>query len=166
MTLPYNQIRILDSYNFMPWAPYTLPAAFGVTELEKGYFPHHFNTSEYTNYIGPWPDAYFYGPALMKAHKRDAFYTWYSQQSGKVFNMEEELLRYCRLDIYVLTSCCLRFEEMFLKGAGVRPFNVAVTLAAALMLVYRQKFLKNRKIALIPPGGYNRTLRNYSNYRS
>ncbi len=82
-------------------------------KLVKGYFPRNFNTSENAKYIRPWPDTYFYGLALMKADKRDAFYIWYSQQSGKVFNLEEELLRYCRSDVYVLMAGCLRFEEMF-----------------------------------------------------
>ncbi len=139
-----------------------LPKAFGETELEKGFFPHHFNRLENANYIGPWPDAYFYGPAMMSPSKRNAFYIWYSQQSGKIFNMEEEILRYCRSDVYVLMSCCLRFEELFFEVTGVKPFNVAITLAAACMYVYRRNFLKPETIALIPPGGYNR-MENQSN---
>ncbi len=156
MTLSYSQIKILDSHNFIPMPLSEFPKAFGIAELEKGYFPHHFNTSENANYIGQWPDAYFYGPALMKPDKRDAFYTWYSQQSGKVFNLEEELLRYCQSDVYVLASCCLRYEEILFEIAGVKPFNVAVTLPAACMHVFNKHHLKPETIALIPPGGYNR----------
>ncbi len=156
LSLSFCSIRVIDSFNFLPMALAELPKAFGETELEKGYFPHHFNKLENANYDGPWPDAYFYGPALMKPSKRDAFYAWYSKQVGKVFNMEEEILRYCRSDVYVLMSCCLRFEELFFEVTSVKPFNVAVTLAAACMHVYRRNFLKPETIALIPPGGYHR----------
>ncbi len=156
MTLSFNNIRVLDSYNFISRPLAELPATFGITELAKGYFPYLFNTSENSNYVGPWPDAYFYGPALMKPDRRNTFYTWYNQQPGKVFNMEEELLRYCRSDVYVLMAACLRYEEIFFNETGVWPFNVAVTLPAACMHAYKKLDLKPNTIALIPPGGYNR----------
>ncbi|XP_070548560.1 uncharacterized protein [Ptychodera flava] len=35
---------------------------FELAELHKGYFPHFFNTAENQEYIGPLPDAQYYGP--------------------------------------------------------------------------------------------------------
>jgi hypothetical protein len=33
-------IKFIDSYKFLPFALSKMPAAFGLTELKKGYFPH------------------------------------------------------------------------------------------------------------------------------
>ena len=52
--------------------------------MKKGYFPHKFNNTENQNYVGPYPDAWFYDPASMKPAKRDKFYQWYNAQSGKI----------------------------------------------------------------------------------
>ena len=39
-------IRLLDSLNFLPMPLGSLPKAFGLTELKKGFFPHLYNTQE------------------------------------------------------------------------------------------------------------------------
>ena len=42
-------IRVIDSLNFLPMKLSALPKAFGINELKKGWFPHHFNTQENQN---------------------------------------------------------------------------------------------------------------------
>ena len=39
-------IRVIDSLNFLPMKLSALSKAFGINELKKGWFPHHFNTRE------------------------------------------------------------------------------------------------------------------------
>ena len=39
-------IRFLDSLNFLSMPLAQLPKSFGLEELEKGFFPHFFNTKE------------------------------------------------------------------------------------------------------------------------
>jgi hypothetical protein len=46
-------LKFIDSYNFLPCALAKIPAAFGLTELKKGYFPHFFNTEQNQTYVGP-----------------------------------------------------------------------------------------------------------------
>ena len=90
-----------------------LPKTFGLTELARGYFPHFFNTEANEHYVGPLPDVKYYDPDGMKPEAREAFYKWYNTQCGKqvVFNMEEELLKYCRSDVDILRLCCLNFQD-------------------------------------------------------
>ena len=38
------------------------PKTFGLTELKKGWFPHHFNTTANQTYVGKIPDKKFYDP--------------------------------------------------------------------------------------------------------
>ena len=61
----------------------------------------------------PLPDAKYYDPDGMKPEAREAFYKWYDTQCEKqvVFNMEEELLKYCRSDVDILRLCCLNFQD-------------------------------------------------------
>ena len=156
MCLEYGKIRVLDSLNFLPMALAELPKAFGQTELKKGYFPHKFNTSDHQDYIGPMPDSWYYDPGNMKDSKRDAFYKWYTQQQGKQFDFKKELLEYCRSDVDILCKSCLRFEELFYQETGVKPFNVAITIASACMYVFRRNFMKPKTLALTPPSGFDR----------
>ena len=156
MCLEYGKIRVLDSLNFLPMGLADLPKAFGQTELKKGYFPHKFNTSDHQDYIGPMPDSWYYDPGNMKEDKRNAFYAWYTKQLGKQFDFQSELLDYCRSDVDILCKCCLKFEELFHQETGVKPFNVAITIASACMHVFRRNFMKPNTIALIPPSGFAR----------
>ena len=88
-------IRFIDSLNFLPMPLSKFPKTFGLTELAKGYFPHFFNTEANQHYVGPIPDVKYYDPDGMKPEAREVFYKWYDTQREKVFNMEEELLKYC-----------------------------------------------------------------------
>ena len=95
-------IRFIDSLIFLPMPLSKFPKTFGLTELAKGYFPHFFNTEANQHYVGPIPDVKYYDPDGMKPEAREAFYKWYDTQHEKVFNMEEELLKYCRSDVDIL----------------------------------------------------------------
>jgi hypothetical protein len=77
-------IKFIDSYNFLPCALAKMPAAFGLSELKKGYFPYFFSMAENQNYVGPHPAAEYYNPDDMSISNRKAFYTWYSQQQGSL----------------------------------------------------------------------------------
>jgi len=61
-----------------------LPDTFGINDTQKGWFPFLFNLSENQNYIGKWPDAWFYNVGSMKPEAKKEFYKWYNEQSHKV----------------------------------------------------------------------------------
>ncbi|XP_054718605.1 uncharacterized protein LOC129233999 [Uloborus diversus] len=54
ITHPNLNIRIIDSFNFLPMALAKLPECFGLEELKKGYFPHTFNTRENQSYVNKY----------------------------------------------------------------------------------------------------------------
>ena len=56
------KIKFIVSLNFIPMRLADFPETFGVTELAKGYFPHHFNTKENQHFVGPLPDKSYYDP--------------------------------------------------------------------------------------------------------
>jgi hypothetical protein len=104
-------LKFIDSYNFLPCALSKLTAAFGLSELKKGYFPHFFNTEENQNYMGPYPDPQYYNPDDMSIANRKAFFAWYDQQKDKVFDFRQEFLDYCISDVDILRRCCVQFKS-------------------------------------------------------
>ena len=61
-----------------------------------------------------------------------------------------------QLNGFSFFRCCLKFEDQFKQKTGVRPFQVATTIASACNYVFRKNFLKPDSIGLIPYGGYRR----------
>lgn len=92
-------LRIIDSFNFLPMSLSKLPACFGLTELKKGYFPHIFNKREHQDYVGPLPEPEYYSPDSMSPAARNTFMNWYKEHEKDVFDFQEEMLAYCK---YVL----------------------------------------------------------------
>ena len=91
--------------------------------------------------MGPIPDAKYYDPDGMKPEAREAFYKWYDTQREKVFNMEEELLKYCRSDVDILRRCCLNFAQTVKGLCKVNPFEQCITIASLCNLIFRTMFL-------------------------
>ena len=54
------------------------PKTFGLTELQKGYFPYFFNHAENQEYVGPLPDAKYYDPDGMSPADHEKFFAWYN----------------------------------------------------------------------------------------
>ena len=154
-----NEIKFIDSLNFIPMALAKFPKTFGQDELCKGYFPHFFNKDENQDYVGPIPCQDDYGADYMKPEAREKFMTWHQEQvdNNYVFNFQHEILKYCRSDVDILAECCKLYREMFKNATdtgndetGIDPFDTATTIASYCMQVYRTKFLQKDTIALLP----------------
>ena len=161
ISVPVCKIRFIDSLNFIPMALADMPKAFGENELAKGYFPHLYNTRENQSSILPHlPDIKYYNPDGMKPEARDKFLEWYKIHANEHFDLQADLLRYCRSDVDVLRKCCLKFRSLFGKltktdkHKGIDPFEKCITIASACNLVFRTLFLDPDTIGIIPPHGY------------
>lgn len=67
------RVKIIDSFNFIPFALSKFGKAFGVSELKKGFFPHKFNTPLHQNYVGQHPDKSYYGTEFMSVTDKADF---------------------------------------------------------------------------------------------
>ncbi|XP_041361918.1 uncharacterized protein LOC121377887 [Gigantopelta aegis] len=152
-------IKLLDSLNFMLMALSALPKAFGLAELVKGYFPHHFNTVANQHYRGPYPEAHFYGPDTMRTAAREQFLAWHAQtmKEGAIFDFRKDMLKYCRADVDILRQACLKFRKLILnvtgqeQETGVDPYDYT-TIAGVCMGIFKRKFLKEEwKVRLGDP---------------
>jgi hypothetical protein len=57
----------------------------------RRYFPHYFNVKENMNYVGPFPDAAFFDPTMMKPEDRNKFYKWHIEKVRSII----EILIFC-----------------------------------------------------------------------
>uniref|UniRef100_T1J0X1 DNA-directed DNA polymerase n=1 Tax=Strigamia maritima TaxID=126957 RepID=T1J0X1_STRMM len=155
MFLEYLGIRFVDSFNFLPMPLAQLSAAFGITELKKGYFPHFFNTSENQNYVGLFPDSKFFDPDGMKPGPRAAFMKWYDEQKAKQYDFQLEIQTYCTSDVLLLAAATLKFWDLFLQVSDnqIDPLVNAFTFASACNQLFRLRYLNDSELTLIPESG-------------
>ena len=109
LNVPVLNIKFVDSLCFIPMRLANFPKTFCLSELAKGYFPHHFNIEANQNYEGPLPDGSYYSPdsTCMSSGDRTKFYAWHNElkDSNYIFNFQEEILKYCRSDVDILRRC-------------------------------------------------------------
>ena len=156
-----NDMKFIDSMNFIPMALSKLPGAFGLTELAKGYFPHFFNTrANQGKVLSHLPEMKSYNPDSMKPTNRQKFVDWYYKHQHDAFDLKQEIIKYCQSDVDILHRCCLHFRSLFINMTaddttpGIDPFQHCITIASACNLVYRTKFLEPCTIGVILPQGY------------
>ena len=109
-------IRVLNSLNFFQLPLASLPASFGLSPesqedvLRKGYFPHFFNTSENFNYVGPYPDADYYGADSMSTKDKAQFLLWLEEKkaANTTFDFAKEIDAYCKSDVTIYRQACLK----------------------------------------------------------
>lgn len=139
----------------MPMPLSKLPKTFNFVG-GKGFSPHLSNAATNENYVGNMPAIEFYNPDEMHPDVRQEFLKWYTDETarGAVFNMSEEIVKYCISDVDILRRACLSFWSRFLHQNSVDPFRESCTIAGACNNVFRNRFLKDNTIGIIPRGGY------------
>ena len=164
-------IRIVDTLNHIPMSLAKMAQAFHLPE-SKGHFPHFFNTVENAGYVGPIPDREYFGVESMSVEGRKEFDRWYDEfeASGKVYDLETELSKYCRADVTLLEEACdiyarnmveLTSKEVITgvspegepvrETVAVHPFHY-VTAASVTMAIFRWMFLEERFLVELADG--------------
>lgn len=152
----FVNLKFVDSFNYFHMPLSALPKAYGFANLQKGYFPHLFNTLENQNYIGPMPPVETFSPESMKMLECSSFLNWYEDQvkNNYVFDFQKEIVHYCRQDVEILRRACIPFRKAFLELCNVDPFFEASTIASTCLLVFRKKYLKKDTVGIVPRNGY------------
>ena len=160
LTLKDYEIRLIDSLNFLQMPLSKFPETFGLdlATQSKGDFPFRYNILANQDYVGPMPSIDFYDidtkkDVIMK--KRNEFIAWHKKlvEQNYIFDFQKEMYKYCAQDVTILRVGCVDFRKTFLSETGVDPFCYC-TIAAAVMAVYRSKYLKQKTIGIIPKNLY------------
>lgn len=148
-------ITCKDSLCFLPMPLAQLPETFNFVEHCKGFFPHAFHTRENLSYNGLLQAKQYFQPQAMKPKKRKEFDTWYTaeMQKNQMYNLWEELEKYCHSDVMVLKTACLKFIEEFQEEAGFNPMEKCATIASACNLFWRRELVPEDTIAIEPTNG-------------
>ncbi|XP_020298587.1 uncharacterized protein LOC109862847, partial [Pseudomyrmex gracilis] len=157
VVLTAGRTKFIDSINYMPMRLSALPQTFGLRgRVEKGYFPHLFNTLANQSYVGPLPAVECYSPDSMSSKERERFLSWHAEQMRKdaVFDFQREIVRYCRNDVDILRRASIAFRKIFLERGNVCPFEECTTIASTCMRFFRKNFLREEEIGVIPRDGY------------
>jgi hypothetical protein len=94
-------------------------------QLEKGYFPHLFNSVENYNYVGPIPDIEFFDLSFtIKDDKEfESFMSWYDSWANRTdWCFQQELEKYCINDVVVLCEVMKAHHEILVDKFGMSPW--------------------------------------------
>ena len=91
------------------------------------------------------PGEDMYGVKNMNADTYNKkFKPWYDGvKCEKQWNFKEEMIKYCRADVEVLSKAVLTFRKMFKAKLDIDPFRY-VTLASLCMAIFRGCFLPEK----------------------
>ena len=164
LSLRAGNLKFVDSLCFLPFPLASFPAAFGLTELRKGFFPHLFNTLENQDYEGVMPPRDMYDPKGMNAKKKAEFEKWYDEQldSNYVFNLRQDMESYCVSDVKLLKAGCEAFQQEFESHGKFNPMAKCVTIASACHRYWRKMHLPTNTILVEPPRGWHGSRNNQS----
>ena len=100
-----------------------MPKSFGFNnELQKGFFPHSLNTLSNINYTDhTLPELKYFGVDQMNEEEKKGLIQWYDREnqklsmSGRVYNLRDEMKKYCYDDCYVLSTAFSCFKESMMN---------------------------------------------------
>ena len=81
----------------------------------------------------------------MKKNDREKFDKWYETTEGKTFDFKWEMYEYCKSDVDILRTGCLKLRELFIQIANIDPF----TIASVCQVIYRNWFLPENTIGIV-----------------
>ncbi|KAK3924805.1 putative DNA polymerase [Frankliniella fusca] len=156
LSLKTEGLHFKDSIMFLPQRLSSLPKAFGLTELKKGYFPHLANRKEFYNYEGKILDKELYCTNNFCEKELSEFNSWYDEHVNNnfVFKFKEEIISYCISDVQILREAMENFRRLFMETAQFDPLRECLTLSSACMCNFRKNHLGNSRIGIVPRGGY------------
>lgn len=153
LTLRVGRYKFLDSFSFITMPLRNFANTFGLNS-GKGMFPYLMNNPDNQAYEGPWPDKSLFAPEDLRGKDVDTFEQWYREQAGKIFNLKDELIKYCQQDVLILMKGVQAFQKLLLNITGIDPFTRNITLSSFVMSVFRAHYLPQMTLGIQPVIGY------------
>ncbi|MDI9312523.1 MAG: DNA polymerase [Limnohabitans sp.] len=155
LKIDVGNVRFIDTLSFFQQSLESLPKAFGMEEsIAKGYFPYKFFSPDNTSYIGDLPDKLHFDYEKLSPYKKQDFDSWYNSKSSTVYNIMEEAIKYCSMDVEILFKSFMKFRTLFILITEIDPITRNFTLAAIGLEIYRAKFLKEKTLGITPINSY------------
>lgn len=141
-----------------PMALSSIPASFGIPLLAKLFFPYGFNKRQnYNKTLKGLPPKKYYFPNAMKPANRAKFLQWYKKHKNKIqFDLKKALKEYCVSDVEILMEGIAKFRELFNDIAECDMFNKCCTITSGCLRIFKKRFMKENKLAVVPNHGYGK----------
>ena len=155
-----------------------LPKSFGLNnELQKGFFLHLLNTLASINYTScALPELKYFGVDQMNEDEKKRLMQWYENEnqklalSGELYDLPNEIKKYCYDDCYVLSTAFSRFNESMMnelvrsnvKGIVPHQFTILadfITLPRLVIHWYVGTAMPQRTLAIVPRSGNGGSLK-------
>ena len=81
----------------------------------------------------------------MKEPLRTQLIKWHKYHENDVLNFAKEIHVYCKTDVQLLKSGCIKFRNAFITDTGIYHFQ-SCTIAGAHMNVMRTSHMKSKSI--------------------
>ena len=79
-----------------------------------GFFPHHFNTTEHQDSIGPIPSEEDFGVKNMTSDTYNkAYKPWYNSVRDTIWSFKDEIAKYCEADVVLLAKAVVKSRKLF-----------------------------------------------------
>ena len=120
-------------------------------------------TTSFAFLAGQFPPPCLFGVNCMKKSiDVEKFISWHHEQSkwffenSLVYDFKKELVEYCDSYVKLLKNGFLEHRRLMMQiCSDIDPFQVACTAASACNFIYRQLFMPEDSIAIIPVTGYS-----------
>ena len=121
-----NTVRTIfrDSLLHLKGSLASLGKDFCSDGLEKGHFPHLFNTPENYNYKGVIPDLKYFDFSF-SARTKEAYQAcleWYEERKKEPWDFKTEFLKYLRTDVKVLAVAMNKYDEILFGKFKMSPW--------------------------------------------
>ena len=140
MKIKTRNAKLIDSCCFIAMPLSRFSDTFNIPH-SKGTFSHMFNVSDNYNYVGPLPAMRYFDPNGMKEPLRTQLIEWHKAHENYVFDFAKEIHEYCKADVQLLKSGCIKFRNAFITDIGIDPFQ-SCTIAGACMNFLRTSHLE------------------------
>ena len=158
MYMKYQGVRFVDSMRHVAGSLEGLAKTFALP-LAKGFFPYRFFTRSNLGYAGPPPDREWFDPDRMAPARRAELDAWLLEREadywlGNDYNLLEECIKYCRLDVELLAGAMEKYRDAGLAATGVDPLQRA-TIASYAQDVYRCNFMIEKSLPILRRDEYD-----------
>lgn len=152
LRMEVGKLTFGDSMLLFPGSLQSCAKTFGLDQdgLEKLEFPHKFNRPENQSYRGEIPglDEWDLDGKTVGARKQLLKEIEEFKKSGKEWNFQEQMLKYCYQDVEVLAKSIEAFRDAFLQKNPLDPVQY-ITIASVAMTTYRQYYMPENTIGVL-----------------
>lgn len=119
-----KKLYFRDSMCHFPGSLKNLGKTLNLPNLQKGDFPHLFNTIDNSNYEGPLPEKKYFDLSFTAKTEKDylAFCKWHDERSLQgPWNFKKEYLIYCEQDVLILAEYLKMAHEKNIEQGRETP---------------------------------------------